>query len=365
MTTLLLIIFISLLLIQVYFFVRFDWAIKSNNKDAGDHKPSVSVIVAARNEAENLPKLLELLVKQDHPEFEIIIINDRSNDDTKLIVESYSAVIEKVRLINIEELPSHWTGKKHAIYQGIQKARNEILLFTDADCLPYSNRWISHMSGPFSKGVDIVLGLSPYQKRKGFLNQFIQFETLFVALQYVGFTKLGNPYMGIGRNMAVRKAKYNLAWLESNAHLEGGDDDLIVNKLARKGNTAVVTQKEGQTCSIPETKWSAYFKQKTRHLSAGQYYQKKDRTLLAVFTLSILFGWLLFLSLLVSAINPYFILTAFTLRSLSFYIIFARIGRKFGSPVNLWAIPLLDLCYSIYYPITGLKALLTKNIQWK
>ncbi|MFY0592440.1 glycosyltransferase [Roseivirga sp.] len=326
---------------------------------------SVSVIIAARNESINVAGLLEKLSQQTHCDFEVIIANDRSEDDTLDILNSYTKKFGHFHHIDVSELPDGWSGKKNAIYQGIKQAKNEVLLFTDADCIPNSNQWISEISNAFNPDIDIVLGLSPYQYRQGFLNKFIQFETLFTAIQFVGFTKMGKPYMGLGRNMAIRRSKYDLSLLESISDHVGGDDDLMVNALSNSKNTIVITSHQSQTQSLPENSWGDYFKQKIRHLSAGKYYQKKDRTLLGLFTLSFLFGWILFFTLLVSALNPYFILTAFALRSLSFYVIFARLGRKLGSPINLWSVPLLDLCYSIYYPIVGLKALLTKNIQWK
>jgi len=365
MTIIVLLIFTLCLLVQVYFFVQFSIVLRSDNLENDKGSNSVSVIIAARNEANNLAELLEQLTKQDHSSFEVILVNDRSIDSTRDIAKEYTSKYANFHLVDILELPGSWTGKKHALYRGVEQAKNDILLFTDADCLPTSERWITEMTKPFISTVDIVLGLSPYQKRSGCLNQFVQFETLFVAMQFSSFTRLGRPYMGLGRNMAIRANKYDLRLLRNFSSLEGGDDDLMVNNIATKENTVVITHKDSQTISIPKNVWRDYFRQKIRHLSVGKHYHKKDRTLLAFFTLSFLFGWLLFLSLLVSAINPYFILTAFALRSLSFYVIFARIGQKLESPINFWAIPLLDLCYSIYYPIIGLKALLTKNIQWK
>lgn len=365
MTAILLTIFCLTLITQVYFYLILSKAILSSKKEDNASINTVSVVIAARNERENLLNLLPALVKQNHSNFEVIIINDRSHDGTSELVNDFIIHNDNFHLIDINTLPDGWNGKKHAIYKGVSMAKNDILLFTDADCLPKSERWISEISQHFDQKTDFVLGFSPYKIQPGFLNHFIQFETLFVGMQYLGFAKRGNPYMGVGRNMAVRRSKYDLSLLSEVSELTGGDDDLIINHLADSTNTKVITHPNSQTVSIPETSWNDYFKQKIRHLSVGQYYQKKDRTLLGLFTLSFLLGWIFFFSLLVSVINPYFILTVYALRSLSFYIIFARIGRKLESPVKLWALPVLDLCYSIYYPLVGLKALLTKNIQWK
>lgn len=365
MTAILLTIFCLTLVTQVYFYLILSKALLFSKKEAKSVFNTVSVIIAARNEKENLLNLLPALVKQNHSHFEVIIINDRSNDGTSELVNDFTLHNENFHLLDINTLPDGWNGKKNAIYKGVSIAKNDILLFTDADCLPKSDSWISEISQQFDQKTDIVLGFSPYDIQLGFLNHFIQFETLFVGMQYLGFAERGKPYMGVGRNMAVRRSKYDLSHLSEVSGLTGGDDDLVINHLANSRNTKVITNPNSQTVSIPETSWNDYFKQKIRHLSVGKHYQKKDRTLLGLFTLSFLLGWIFFFSLLVSSINPYFILTVYALRSLSFYIIFARIGQKLESPVKLWALPVLDLCYSIYYPLVGLRVLLTKNIQWK
>lgn len=367
MTEIILILFLLCLVIQVLFhFLVFRGLYTAEQRTTNtDDLSSVSVIIAARNESQNLLSLIESLTQQDHPNMEVVLINDRSNDDSGQVIKNAIAGKIHFQQIKIDTKPEHWNGKKHALNQGIQAAKNEILLFTDADCIPKSKHWVSLIAGRFEKATDIVLGFSPYEKGSGWLNQFIQFETLFTGLQYLGLAKLGRPYMGVGRNWAIRKSVYDLKYLESISDIMGGDDDLMINHLSTSTNTAIITEPSSQTISKPEETWHNYFKQKIRHLSVGSHYHQKDRTLLGVFTLVFLFGWILFFSLLVSAINPYFILAVFALRSLSFYSIFARIGHKFDAPINFWALPFLDLSYSIYYPVVGLRALSTKNIKWK
>jgi len=367
MTEIILILFLACVLVQILFHqLVFGKLLKKKDTQIKySHIPSVSIIIAARNESENLAKLIDVLCNQDHPDMEVIIVNDRSTDNSEVIIETSITNKTNFKHIRINHLPKGWTGKKYALYQGIQMAKNEILLFTDADCLPKSSRWATIMAGAFNETTAIVLGFSPYQKTASFLNSFIQFETLLTGLQYLGLSAIGRPYMGVGRNWAIRRNFYDLGYLASMAHIIGGDDDLMINHIATKTNTINITLPSSQTISKPKHSWREYFKQKIRHLSVGVHYRKKDKTLLGVFTLSFLFGWIFFFSLLVSAINPYFILAAFGLRSLSFYSIFARIGQKFGSPITFWALPVLDLCYSIYYPVVSLRALSTKTIKWK
>ncbi|MBO3700478.1 glycosyltransferase [Roseivirga sp. E12] len=367
MTEIILVLFLLCMVVQILFHQMVFGKLLSpiSEEIKSTQVPSVSIIIAARNESKNLEGLIAAMKDQDHPNFEVIIVNDRSDDNSESVINKAILNLDDFQQVIINALPDGWTGKKYALSQGIQRASNEILLFTDADCLPKSKQWGTIMARAFNESIDIVLGYSPYQEGKSLLNHFIQFETLLTGLQYLGFSAIRRPYMGVGRNWAIRRTAYDLNYLKSMAHVTGGDDDLMINRLATKENTANLTIPSSQTISIPERSWSQYFKQKTRHLSVGVHYHKKDKTLLGVFTLTFLFGWIFFFSLLVSTINPYLILAAFGLRSLSFYSIFARVGQKFGSPIKFWALPVLDLCYSIYYPVVSLRALSTKSIKWK
>ena len=327
-------------------------------------KPSVSVIVAARNEEKHLPALIKALLSQEYPDFEVIIVNDRSSDTSKSLLDEAANHSPKLRAIHIETLPEGWTGKKYALSQGISQARKEIILLTDADCLPKSTRWISQMAGDFSADTDIVLGVSPYSVEQRFLGKFIQLETLWTAIQYLSLALAGHPYMGVGRNLAYRKALFEKTGFGEDRVYEGGDDDIFVSQHATGTNTRTCIAPEAQTLSIPKESWRMYFKQKIRHLSAGKRYRKKDQTRLGIFALASLVGWILFFVLIFISKNLLLILVLFGIRSLSFYSIFTRSGQKLAVNYPWWALPFFDLCYVIIFPWLGSIALVAKRIKW-
>lgn len=361
-----LLLFLLLLLTQVVFIATLGTRIFSWKNSGQKSEATVSIIIAAKNEAGNLPRLLEKLVEQEHPNFEVIVVNDRSTDETKDILKHWEAKYPFIRVIHIDTLPASWTGKKHALFQAVSIAKKEVLLFTDADCKPASKQWIKSMTSSFSQGTDIVLGYSPYFKKPGLLNSFIQFETLLVGIQYLGLSLLGKSYMAVGRNMAMRRVCYDLDFLESIKSLEGGDDDLMISQLsAQKKNITVQISESSLVYTEPMLNLKSYLKQKVRHLSAGKHYRKKDQTLLGIFTLSWLVGWGSFLFLIFYSQELNLILMAFGLRSLTLYLILHRLGRKLNTDINFWALPLLDLCYCFYYPWVAIKALATKQIEWK
>lgn len=353
-----------LVAIQLLYHWRYFFKIKSDSKVSRSIINEVSVIVAARNESHNLTALLTGILSQDYPIFELIVVNDRSTDGSHEILQKWAKQDPRVKLVNIEELPEGWNGKKYALKKGIEAAQNEIILLTDADCVPTSNQWIKEMALRFSNDTDFVLGVSPYTKSNGFLNQMIQYETLLTAIQYISFALKGKAYMGVGRNLAYRKSMFLKNEFKGIEGLTGGDDDLFVNAHATSTNTRVCIDPRTHMLSIPKTSWSEYFTQKIRHLSIGKSYRKKDQTRLGLFAFSSLFGWIVLILAVLINVELSSILVIFGIRCLSIYIIFTKSGRKLNMKLAFWALPIFDLCFNIYYPILGLVALTAKKIKW-
>ncbi len=235
--------------------------------------PPVSVIVCFRNEEEMLPSCIDGILAQDYPEFELLLVNDNSTDGSPSIVNSYTD--SRIRLL--EPGPTR-TGKKDALTYGIHHATHEILLLTDADCIPVSNQWIHRMTGQISAGAELALGVSPYGGDDRLLHRWQRFEATYTALQYLGYAYRKQPYMGVGRNLAYTKKFFSRAGgMKAHAHLPGGDDDLLVAGAARNERTKRVLDQHGWTISRPSDAWRTYFRRKLRHQSVGTAYPKVIR----------------------------------------------------------------------------------------
>jgi cellulose synthase/poly-beta-1,6-N-acetylglucosamine synthase-like glycosyltransferase len=327
----------------------------------------VSVIVVAHDEEQNLKELVPDLLAQDYPEFEVIIVNDRSNDGTYDFLLEETKKNSRLRMVNVENVPAHVNGKKFGITLGIRAASHEWVLLTDADCRPAGKAWISGMSSQFTDETKFVLGFSPYQRRSGFLNLFIRFESLLTLIQYFSFAWLKNPYMGVGRNLAYRKSLF----LEKKGFnqflgVTGGDDDLFVNQHAKGADTLVAFTPETHVFSIPKATWVSFFNQKVRHLSVGKRYRLKHRILLGIFTLTWIITWFAGIPLLIIDITNWWIAAApLALRAVLLMMLVNSAVKKAKLPFPVWAVPFLDFLYSIYYISTGLVALLTKKIRWR
>ncbi len=363
----LLTLFFASIVCQLIFFLAFGVAStrKQNSKVEVIHQP-VSVIVCAHDEEENLRALLPLLLAQNHPQFEVIIVDDRSNDGTFDFLREEAEKDNRLRIVKVEHLPPHANGKKYGITLGIKAAHYDIILLTDADCRPVGNTWVQSMSSHFNEQTQFVLGFSPYQKKQGFLNLFIRYETLFTALQYFSFAWLGYPYMGVGRNLAYRKSLFlqNKGFNEY-LGITGGDDDLFVNRHATGSNAAVCTDPGAIVTSTPKQIWREFVQQKIRHLSVGKFYKFKHRFIFGLFTISHLLTWLLGGVLIYLLPDFWWVPVALVLRVFTVagtvHLFAKRVGHKFEA----WTVPLLDFLFAIYYISTGTVALVTKKVQWK
>lgn len=328
--------------------------------------PPVSVIVCAHDEEENLRELIPALLSQDYPHFEVIVVNDRSNDNTYDFLLEETQKDSRLKMVNVKSVPDHVNNKKFAITLGIRAAVNEWILLTDADCRPVSSNWIKTVSERFDSNLQLVLGFSPYSTSRGFLNAFIRFESLITAIQYLGLAAVGSPYMGVGRNLAYRKSLFlEKKGFNQFQHVIGGDDDLFVNQHSTSKNTAVVFSPESVVTSKPKTSWKSFFYQKVRHLSVGKKYKAGNKLILGLFMLS----WTatIYVGITAAVLHPYYyvILAGILLQVVFLLLTIHKIARLTGSPFSLWLVPVLDFIYPIYYISTGLVALVTRKVRWK
>ncbi len=336
------------------------------------HKPEgVSVIVCAWNELENLKSLLPLLNNQNYPTLEIIIVDDRSTDSTFEFSLTECTEYHRVRFLRVEETPSHLSSKKHALTVGIKSAKYSNLLLTDADCRPQSNNWIAGMAECLTPEKEIVLGFSPYFKQKGFLNNFIRYETFNTAIQYFSFALAGMPYMGVGRNLMYRKSLFlKNKGFAGHTNIVGGDDDLFMNDVANEDNTAVCLNPETFMYSFPKTTWKTWYRQKRRHLSVGKHYKLQHKINLGVLAASQILSWLCFLILIpIFFHNPliYWLLGTFLFRLISQMIVFTKANKQLDNTLKIMTFPFWDGIFALYLLIMGINNFIPRNrkMRWR
>ncbi|MFV5703734.1 glycosyltransferase [Flavobacterium sp. XS2P12] len=327
----------------------------------------ISVIVCAKNEEENVANFIPLLAEQNYPDFEIVLIDDASSDNTLAIFEGFEKQYPNVRLVKVENNEAFWGNKKYALTLGIKSAKKEYLLFTDADCYPTSKDWITAMSSQFTMQKTIVLGYGKYKKiPNSFLNKIIRFETLLTAIQYFSWAKIGHPYMGVGRNLAYKKETFfNVNGFIEHMQIRSGDDDLFINQAANAKNTTIAYTPESFTLSKPKTTFKDWFTQKRRHIATANYYKPLDKLQLGAFYCSQLLFILLPIILLSFQFQWILVLSLIALRYLVAWIVVGfSAGKLKENDIKFW-FPLVEIALIFTQINIFITNIFSKPVHWK
>ncbi len=317
-------------------------------------KDPVSVIICARNEAENLKKNLPLILEQDYKNYEVIVVDDRSEDETEEYLKEIATKYSHLRVSKVKIDPKFTHGKKLALMLGIKASAHEWLLLTDADCFPASKNWLSHMQKNFNKNTEIVIGYGGYIREPGLLNLIIRFETVYTAMSYFGMAQAGWPYMGVGRNLAYRKSLFfKNKGFATHTSLKSGDDDLFVNETANHNNIAIEMHPDSFTWSVSKKSFLDWYRQRKRHLTSGLRYKPGSKNRLIFEYLSRMIFLVTFIILLVKSSFPYLVigllLFLYLIKGIIFKIVFTRLNERYLFIPSLVLEPIIPLFYSFLH----------------
>lgn len=349
------------------YFGRFCFCKAEKGSSKNPFLPPLSILVCARNEAHNLTENIPFLLKQQYPNFEILLINDDSNDETAAVIDYFAAKNKNVRAIHIKKAEHHSSGKKYALTQAIAVARSEHLLFIDADCRPLSSFWAREMALGFDSEKEIILGYGSYAViENSLLNKIIRFETLLTAIQYFGYARNGNAYMGVGRNLGYTKALFHKQnGFSAHKSIFSGDDDLFVNMAATPSNVSCVFSAQSFTVSTPKTTWTEWFLQKRRHVSVANNYKKKHQFSLGLFYISQFLPYLLLIFLLFSPdFSTYSLIIFFTRYLLVGTILYAGMGKLKARRLIYW-FPALEFVLMLSQLSIFIVSITARSTPWK
>jgi cellulose synthase/poly-beta-1,6-N-acetylglucosamine synthase-like glycosyltransferase len=364
-----LLIFLFLFIVQLFyygfFFLKFA---RHQESPSAPKTEGVSVVICARNEYQQLKENLPLILGQEYPDFEVVVVNHASEDDTAFLLSKMAEQYPQLKIVEIRENLNFFNGKKFPLSIGIKSATHNLVLLTDADCKPVGPRWIALMAGGFSREKEIVLGYGAYQCSNSLLNRLIRFDTVHIALQYLSFALAGIPYMGVGRNMAYRKSLfYENKGFTSHYTIHSGDDDLFINRAATHKNTRVVADPESFTLSQPKKNFKGWWTQKKRHLSTGRYYRWRHKFLLGLYTFSTVLFYTFFVILMLLSLNytTFVVLMLFILRLAFQLFVFrktlARLNEK-----GIWLlVPLFEIMLILINSALTVSAFMSKETKWK
>jgi glycosyltransferase involved in cell wall biosynthesis len=332
----------------LFFFLRLAFY-RTRAKNVSQTHP-VSVIICSRDEAENLVKNLPgALVQKYSTTHEVIVVNDNSFDESKYILEEFQRTFKQLQLIELKQEARFIPGKKFPLSVGIKTAKHEIVLLTDADCVPASEFWIEKMQEGFNDEIEIVLGYGALHKKKGFFNKIVRWETFHTALQYLSYAQSGLAYMGVVRNLSYKKSVFfRHKGFSAHNHVPGGDDDLFINKASTKRNTAIIIDKDAFTLSEPATTWKQWVKQKKRHYTTSKYYKGIHKFLLSLYAFSLFLFYPLFITSLF-LFDWKWVLGIFGLRFITQVIVMFKTTRKLNEKDLFPLFVLFDVWMFFYY----------------
>ena len=358
--------FSTFILLNVYYWFLFLRFVLFKEKTGLIEKQGLSVVLCARNEyldlKENLPSILE----QDYPDFEVIVVNYSSDDDSSILLMNMADQYPNLKSIEIKENLNFFSGKKFPLSIGIKSAKNDLIIVTNANCRPLSRKWLSLMASDFSGSTEVVLGYGPYQKQNGFVNKLIRYETVQKTIQYFSYTLAGIPYMGIGRNMAYRKSLFfrNKGFI-SHYQLNSGDDDLYINKVATKLNTKIIADPDSFLISEPKNSLRGWMDEKKKQILTPWYYHFKHQLLLGTYHFSVVFFYLTFILLLILNFNITLVLLLFSIRLAIQMIIFYRCMIRLREKELIWFLPAFEIFLLFINFALFISSLFSKANKWK
>lgn len=361
-------VFIAALVLQlVWVSVFFGRLAYYKNPPKNQHFPPVSIVIAARNEADNLFENLPKLLKQDYPgPFEVVVVNHQSIDDSKHLLYALKRDYAHLEIMDVERSKHLKASKKLPLTLGIKKARYEHLVLTDADCSPASDQWLRNMAGAFSEKHQLVMGIGPYKTEPGFLNKLIRFDTTMIAIHYCSMALNRIPYMAVGRNLAYTKTLFNsVNGFKSHYALPSGDDDLFVQEAAKNKNYILQLEPESFMYSDAKTSLETLMIQKRRHYSTSSHYKVFKKAMLGIYPLTSLLTLVSCVILLTRTEWWVHAAAGMLLLWIMKWWLLGKCFSRLKAKKFVAFIPFLDLLYTIFLPLFYYSTLTKKGTTWK
>ncbi len=325
----------------------------------------ISVVICARNEDDNLTEFLPKILSQDYPEFEVLVVNDCSEDNTEHVLDEYIKIFPNLRKATIIEDGYYKHSKKMALLVGIKGAKHEHLVLTDADCYPSSNQWLKEMAMGFAPEKEIVLGYGAYEKQTGLLNKLIRFDTFTIGLLYLSAAVKNKAYMGVGRNLAYKKSLFfKHKGFSTHYHIKSGDDDLFINQAATATNVNVAVHENCITYSKPKTTFGNWRRQKQRHLTTAPHYRSAAKTRITNYFLAHYVFWLAASVLLILPQTRLLFPVVLLIKAIFQVLVMRKAALRLNEP-DLWGFSLVyELFLLFVYPIFHIGKLVYKPNRW-
>jgi glycosyltransferase involved in cell wall biosynthesis len=358
-------IFVFSLLVQlVYFWIVFSKLAFFKTKSTSGTRPAVSVVVTAHNQYNDLKQNLPYLLDQDYPEFEIMVVNDNSDDGSDELLKDFTRQYSHLSIVDLKQSLNWFKGRKFPLSLGIKSAKHGLLLLTDINCRPQSGQWIKEIVSAYQQETEIVLSYSTFAT-KSKINLWFRFASFYDGLFYLSMALAGHPFKGIGKNLSYKKDLfYKNKGFSSHYKINLGDDELFINQTARKENTKIQLSPESHVAVVKSISFAQWFKNEKTRILIRKFFKKGSWFIVSFFQTTTLLFFTSFVLLLIFGASWIVVLSLFGLRLLSQLVIFGNAAKKLNEKKLLLISPLFEILLLITDLFIWLMLLFTRKNKW-
>lgn len=334
--------------------------------ESGNNFLSISIIIAMRNEQDNIDKLLKSLASQDYPtdKYEIVLVNDHSTDKTWAIANDWAKRVRNVVLLNLSVGAE---GKKHAVAYGVNSAKYDMVTLTDADCV-HSKGWLQSISTQFQHSdFDLLIGPVMLAPSIRFFEKMQALEHASLTACSLGACALRVPFMASSANLSFSKSRLGFNIRMLNPNVVSGDDVFLMHNAKRKPNVHIgcFLSSDSLVYTKPTDSLPNFLVQRARWASKAPGYS--DFMAIAVGLVVFLFNLLLVSLVVLSFWNFVFLgmlAMVFLIKSIADLLLFYPYLKRYQKVSLLNVFLPLQLVYPFYIIVAAALSLFTK-VQWK
>lgn len=346
---LLLYVFIAIVIVQLFYYlgVFSSFSFSKENENNPKRIP-VSVIVYARNQAEDVKRLLPNLVNQNYHDYELVLVDNASSDETLDIFKEYAQMFSNIRLCRVENNEAFWNNKKYAHTLAIKASKNEYLLFIDAEQNIDNEFWIISMASNFTFNKTIILGPSMYKKAKGFFNKIIRYDSVFSQLHSFSWVNYGAPFSYFSKNLGYKKEEfYKVNGFITHMNNRLGEHEFFINEASLSKNTTYTISKNAFVYLEPITKLNEWQSKKNEDEMVLSKLNNGTRFKVRFFNASQFLFFLLAIALLSLQIEWIITTIIICFRYVISWVVVGKSLGKFQQKDLIWMFPILEFLRTI------------------
>jgi len=354
------ILFHALYFVVLYSNIAFNDSLK--NRPNNTNVP-VSVVVYIKDNEQELPAFLDAFLLQEYDNFELILVNNASEDESLELLEHFVAQHRFAKLVNVENNEAFWGNKKYALTLGIKVTKYDHLLFTEPKALPNSPLWIATMTSLFTTKKQVVLAYTSLEKKKkSGSNKYARFQIFLQALHNFTWIELGKPLYGNKDNQAYKKELF----YKSNGFIKEmkiayGEEQEFIRQIGTKSNTTFTLAPESINTITNKSSWRTSFQIQKRNglllKRTGIFNQLKLR----FYHFSILSFYLVFTLLLAYLYQWEIVVGIFVFRYLITIFYFRKLLKNFNESDLIWVFPFFELMHVLSGHYFAFKHFITRE----